>query len=388
MRLEAQAVSSLRDSLQSAGGPSPARSRPKSIGSGDTAVEQRPETPSRSSSKAYSSPSCSFRECVELEPSEEQRAKESHVRDSEGPRRKTVEGVSLSGISSATTSVGSPVPPGVAIMGTSSSSSYGSGRVKSEAKQILSRHTSSQARMWDECRLLRRLRHPNVVCVQDVVDIQLSRPLKGSSGPNLRRTISRAGGRLSLQQAQVIFVQLCAGLAYIHDQRIAHRNLKPEAIMVSDADQVKVSNFSLAVKICQCRDKCGTMPFVAPEVLAGKPYDPSCADVWSAGVVLTEMLCGINKVPRMLQWGNTSSRSSERAYDLEEFFRKPDSLLLSCQADLGRLVNGLDLLLAGLLTVAPEERWSAAQSRDAHWTSMGALQSSKNQDQCRFHSSG
>jgi len=254
----------------------------------------------------------------------------------------------------------------------------GSGDVKNEAKQEQRRHSSSQASMWDECRLLRRLRHPNIVCVQDVVDAQLSRPLKsaGGSAPNLRRAISGAGGRLSQQRAQVILWQLSSGVAYIHDQRVAHRNLKPENIMVDEDDAVKLANFKLAVKLGNpCRDKCGTMPFVAPEVLAGRRYDASASDVWAVGVVLAEMLCGINKVPSMLQWGNTSSPSSERARDLEAYFRDPKQMLVSLEADLGSLDNGLDELFPGLLTVAPEERWSAARARDCRWASSAASRS-------------
>lgn len=242
-----------------------------------------------------------------------------------------------------------------------------------DARKEQRRHHSSQTSMWDECRLLRRLRHPNVVGVQDVVDAQLSRPLKGSGSPNLRRAIANAGGRLPMQRAQVIFWQLASGVAYCHEQRIAHRNLKPESVMVFEGDGVKLANFSLAVKLGNlCRDKCGTMPFVAPEILAGKQYDASASDVWSMGIVLLEMLCGINKLPRMLQWGSTSSPSSGQARELEAFFQTPDKALVSMQEDLGKLEDGLEELIPGMLAVDPARRWTAAGSGSWRWAQMGA----------------
>lgn len=239
---------------------------------------------------------------------------------------------------------------------------------------------NNKGTMWDECKLLRRLRHPNVVCVQDVVDAQLTRPLKGSGARNLRRAIVGAGGFFTMQRAQVIFWQIASGLAYCHEMKIAHRNLKPESIMVSDseaADAVKLANFSLAIPLrsTPCKDKCGTMPFVAPEILAGKRYDASASDVWSMGVVLLEMICGINKVPRMLNWGGTNSPSGERAKDLESFFQSPGALLESVEADLGSLSEGLGELLAGLLGLAPDQRWTAERARDCLWSSRGEASS-------------
>lgn len=307
---------------------------------------------------------------AELEPSAEQKAKER------GEDRRLCEmGLpdSPSSSSSSSSSVPakpcSPRPADDRIEARTASFAFPSRRVQSEAKRVQSKHSSSQARMWDECRLLRRLRHPNVVSVQELVDAQLSRPLKGVSSRHLRHAILDAGGFMLSAEAQVVFYQICAGLAYIHECRIGHRNLKPESVLVSDGHQVKLANFTLAVRLgSSCKAKCGTMPFVAPEVLAGRAYDASAADVWSVGVVLLEMLCGINKLPRMLGWSGTSSPSAEHARQLEDYFHTPDRLLLSCEADLGPLKDGLDLLMSGMLTVALESRWTAARARDGEWT--------------------
>lgn len=183
---------------------------------------------------------------------------------------------------------------------------------------------------------------------------------------------------MSLARSQVIFWQVSSAIAYCHDQRVAHRNLKPENIKTSAwlDDVVKVSNFSLAIRITgYCGDKCGTMPFVAPEVLAGRRYDPAAADVWSMGVVLLEMICGINKIGVMLGWGTESRPSNESGTALEEFFREPDSMLESVEADLGELADGLDEHLSSMLRPAPEERWTSDRVRDSQWSSAGAARS-------------
>lgn len=183
---------------------------------------------------------------------------------------------------------------------------------------------------------------------------------------------------MPIARAQVIFWQMSSAIAYCHEHRVAHRNLKPESIITSAwlDDVVKVSNFSRASRITgYCGDKCGTMPFVAPEVLAGRRYDPTAADVWSMGIVLLEMLCGINKIGVMLGWGTETRPSDERGTALEEFFQEPDAMLESVEADLGELADGLDEHLSSMLRPAPQERWTSDRVRDSLWSSAGAARS-------------
>mmetsp|Transcript_29656 Transcript_29656/g.82794 ORF Transcript_29656/g.82794 Transcript_29656/m.82794 type:complete len:176 (-) Transcript_29656:112-639(-) len=114
------------------------------------------------------------------------------------------------------------------------------------------------------------------------------------------------------------------------------------------------------------------MPFVAPEVLAGVRYDPSLSDTWAAGVVLLEMICGINKLPEMLKWGSAAIPSSARANDLMMYFSTPQRMLQDIGEDLGEFRGGLDVLLSGVLRVPPEDRWTSARARDCEWARLGA----------------
>ncbi|KAK7048790.1 kinase-like domain-containing protein [Favolaschia claudopus] len=94
------------------------------------------------------------------------------------------------------------------------------------------------------------------------------------------------------------FYQLCQAMAYIHSQRIVHRNLKLENIFLSDDNfpLVKVAGFGLATRLpddCQgfFQELRGSLDYMSPEMLREPPPGYDCrTDSWSAAVILIEML--------------------------------------------------------------------------------------------------
>jgi len=97
--------------------------------------------------------------------------------------------------------------------------------------------------------------------------------------------------------AQSHFQQLICGVEYLHSLGIAHRDLKPENILLDGKGQLKISDFGFAT-IFRIRGverllekRCGTLPYVAPEVLQ-KQYKAVPADIWSCGVILVALLAG------------------------------------------------------------------------------------------------
>ncbi|KAH0954187.1 hypothetical protein HN011_000098 [Eciton burchellii] len=97
--------------------------------------------------------------------------------------------------------------------------------------------------------------------------------------------------------AQKCFRQLISGVEYLHSRGVAHRDLKPENLLLDDNDNLKISDFGLATiyrlqgKERLLEKKCGTLPYVAPEVLVGA-YHAEPADIWSCGIILVALLSG------------------------------------------------------------------------------------------------
>lgn len=101
-------------------------------------------------------------------------------------------------------------------------------------------------------------------------------------------------GKMSEKEAVFLFRQLVEALLYCHRMQICHRDLKPENILIDRATMtIKVIDFGMAAYQPTgdlLKTPCGSPHYAAPELLEGKPYDGSKADVWSLTVVLFIML--------------------------------------------------------------------------------------------------
>eukprot|EP00756_Hemistasia_phaeocysticola_P016958 Hpha_TRINITY_DN15507_c0_g1::TRINITY_DN15507_c0_g1_i1::g.104878::m.104878 len=108
------------------------------------------------------------------------------------------------------------------------------------------------------------------------------------------------------ERARRFFRMMTEALLCCHHHGVAHRDVKPENMLVNERDEVKLSDFGVA-RIHQTRYRCkderdmsyelvGTLRYAAPELFFahfdGKPYDDFIADVWSLGVCLYVMLTG------------------------------------------------------------------------------------------------
>eukprot|EP00092_Neocalanus_flemingeri_P022013 GFUD01023872.1.p1 GENE.GFUD01023872.1~~GFUD01023872.1.p1 ORF type:complete len:648 (+),score=230.42 GFUD01023872.1:32-1975(+) len=103
--------------------------------------------------------------------------------------------------------------------------------------------------------------------------------------------------RLCEAESRKFFRQIVAGVAYIHEAGYAHRDLKPENILIDEEHQLKLIDFGLCAKprggmetvLETC---CGSPAYAAPELVSGRNYLGSEADIWSMGVLLYALLCG------------------------------------------------------------------------------------------------
>jgi len=108
-------------------------------------------------------------------------------------------------------------------------------------------------------------------------------------------------GHYSERDARLCFRKLLDGLCYLHERKIAHRDLKLENLLLkkqSDISSVKIGDFGLAKRTANdgstMETVCGTPQYVAPEVILGIPGNKYSftVDLWSAGVILFILLGG------------------------------------------------------------------------------------------------
>jgi eukaryotic-like serine/threonine-protein kinase len=147
-----------------------------------------------------------------------------------------------------------------------------------------------------ETRLLARISDPGIVQIYDVGHAPEGRYYVSElvSGENLAQRLRR--GPIAPWQAAGIAAQLCRALAGAHTQRIVHRDVKPPNILLSSTGQVKVGDFGVAGLAegssgAGSQTIVGTPSYMAPEQSRGRPVSPA-TDVYSAGVVLYEMVAG------------------------------------------------------------------------------------------------
>ena len=103
-------------------------------------------------------------------------------------------------------------------------------------------------------------------------------------------------GKLTEPEACKFFHQIISGLSYLHYIGIAHRDFKPENILLTNDNKVlKIIDFGLGniyKKGQLLKTSCGSPCYIPPEMIKEEGYNPDKSDIWSAGIILYLMLCG------------------------------------------------------------------------------------------------
>jgi serine/threonine protein kinase len=175
-------------------------------------------------------------------------------------------------------------------------------------KVFKSNSVSPTSDQFKEAFILTKVAHPNIVHIFE------ANKISGTDGERSYVTMEcAAGGTLQsflsarplLSLATVVRIQrqICAGLSAAHSQRppIIHRDIKPQNILVTSTDEdctVKVADFGLAKNIdprLRMVSAAGTLLYMPPEGF--HHYETPASDVYSAGIILYEMLTGTFPFP-------------------------------------------------------------------------------------------
>ncbi|CDW51891.1 Pkinase Tyr domain containing protein [Trichuris trichiura] len=164
------------------------------------------------------------------------------------------------------------------------------GRFNGEQVAVKKVHHISETNI----RHLRHLSHSNIikfrgVCTQAPCYCIIMEYCSQGQLYELLRSDKKVTASLVLQWAK----QIGSGMQYLHQQKIIHRDLKSPNVLVTEDDQVKISDFGTCRHWSNVNSTkmtfCGTASWMAPEVIRNEPCSDK-VDVWSYGVVLWELL--------------------------------------------------------------------------------------------------
>ncbi|XP_047376932.1 calcium/calmodulin-dependent protein kinase type 1G [Sciurus carolinensis] len=149
----------------------------------------------------------------------------------------------------------------------------------------------------NEIAVLKKIKHENIVTLEDIYESSTHYYLVMqlvSGGELFDRILER--GVYTEKDASLVIQQVLSAVKYLHENGIVHRDLKPENLLYltpEENSKIMITDFGLS-KMEQSgvmSTACGTPGYVAPEVLAQKPYSKA-VDCWSIGVITYILLCG------------------------------------------------------------------------------------------------
>ncbi|MFD8595680.1 serine/threonine-protein kinase [Kitasatospora sp. NPDC059646] len=168
----------------------------------------------------------------------------------------------------------------------------------------LARNETFRQRFVRESRVAASLDHPNIVPVYEAGEVEgvLYIAMRYVRGRDLRSLLDRQGP-LTVRQVVRIAVQVASALDAAHAHELVHRDVKPGNVLIAEGtdpdhpEHAYLTDFGLTKKslsltgLTSVGQFVGTLDYVAPEQISGKPVDGRC-DVYSLGCVVYEMLTG------------------------------------------------------------------------------------------------
>lgn len=169
--------------------------------------------------------------------------------------------------------------------------------------KLLAPHLASdpeaRQRFVRELRLARRVSHPNVIRIHDLLELEgaTAISMEWFDGRDLGRVLHE-DGPLPAARVRTIAEQALDGLIAAHEVGVLHRDLKPGNLLIGAGDAVRIVDFGLAAGVADDRSRLtrsgmmvGTPEYISPEQIRGEAMDGR-SDLYSLAVVLYEALTG------------------------------------------------------------------------------------------------
>ncbi|KAG2508775.1 hypothetical protein JM18_009101 [Phytophthora kernoviae] len=146
-----------------------------------------------------------------------------------------------------------------------------------------------------EINILRRLNHCNIIAMMDSFETEGEFCMVTEYAQGELFQVLEDEHSLPEEEIRKIAIQLIQALHVLHSNRIIHRDMKPQNILIGSKQQIKLADFGFARAISHdsslLRSIKGTPLYMAPELVQEKPYNYT-VDLWSLGVILYELAVG------------------------------------------------------------------------------------------------
>ncbi|KAL0589682.1 hypothetical protein ABG067_002231 [Albugo candida] len=230
-----------------------------------------------------------------------------------------------------------------------------------------------------EISLLKELQHPNIVRLYNIVHTERKLTLVFEYlDQDLKKYLDVCEKGLDIPILKSFLYQLLRGIAYCHQHRVLHRDLKPQNLLINREGELKLADFGLArafgIPVRSYTHEVVTLWYRAPDVLMGSRKYSTPVDIWSVGCIFAEMANGgplvagtsendqLDRIFRLL--GTPTLDIYPGIIDLPEF--KRDFPHYETPVSLAHLVPTLDAigvdLFEKMLQYDPSKRITAAEA--------------------------
>ncbi|XP_016046566.2 cyclin-dependent kinase 16 isoform X2 [Erinaceus europaeus] len=148
-----------------------------------------------------------------------------------------------------------------------------------------------------EVSLLKDLKHANIVTLHDIIHTEKSLTLVFEYlDKDLKQYLDDCGNVINMHNVKLFLFQLLRGLSYCHRQKVLHRDLKPQNLLINERGELKLADFGLAraksIPTKTYSNEVVTLWYRPPDILLGSTDYSTQIDMWGVGCIFYEMATG------------------------------------------------------------------------------------------------